>query len=136
VVGVYDINDNISLSGAWVFGSGNAYTLGEAVYSGTFPIGTEENFIFENFFTEYFQERNNERTPAYHRLDIGINFTKEKRRYTRTWAIGAYNLYNRKNPFFLYLDNVPNETGGGRRTALKQVSLFPVIPYFNWSFEF
>ena len=72
----------------------------------------------------------------YHRFDIGINFSKQKRLYKRTWSIGAYNVYNRNNPFFLYLDNVPRTDGDGFRTALKQVSLFPIIPYFNWSFEF
>ena len=136
VVGVYDINDRINISGAWVFGSGNAYTLGEAVHSGLFPLGNERGGLYTLFFTEYFQERNNQRTPAYHRFDLGINFTKQKRLYKRTWSFGAYNVYNRNNPFFLYLDNVPRADGDGFRTALKQVSLFPIIPYFNWSFEF
>lgn len=136
VVAVYDFNERISLSGAWVFGSGNAYTLGEATYTGFYQGGIEPNNYTSTFFTQYFQTRNDQRTPAYHRADIGVNFTKEKRRYTRTWSFGAYNLYNRNNPFFLYLDTVPNQNGTGQRTALKQVSLFPIIPYFNWSFEF
>ncbi|MCB0703957.1 MAG: TonB-dependent receptor [Saprospiraceae bacterium] len=134
VVGIYDFNDHINVSATWVFGSGNAYTLGEAVYSGYFPTGVGENSYLSGFFTQYFQERNNERAPAYHRFDIGVNFTKQKRWWKRTWAFGAYNLYNRNNPFFLYLDTV--SSGNGQRTALKQVSIFPVIPYVNWSFEF
>ncbi|MEM1220645.1 MAG: TonB-dependent receptor plug domain-containing protein, partial [Bacteroidota bacterium] len=136
IVGVYDINDRISLSATWVFGSGNAFTLGEATYTGFYEGGFEPNNYTATFFTQYFQTRNDQRTPSYHRADIGINFTKEKKRYTRTWSFGAYNLYNRNNPFFLYLDTVPVQGGTGQRTALKQVSLFPIIPYFNWSFEF
>ncbi len=136
IVGIYDFNDRISLSGSWVYGSGNAYTLGEAVYSGAFPQGAGENTFLDNFFTQYYQDRNNQRTPAYHRFDIGVNFTKQKKFWKRTWSFGAYNLYNRANPFFLYLDSVPSDTGTGRKTVLKQIALFPVIPYFNWSFEF
>lgn len=136
VVGVYDFNERISLSGSWVFGSGNAYTLGEAVYSGYFPQGDGEFSFLDGFFTQYFTERNNQRTPSYHRFDIGINFTKQKRIWKRTWSFGAYNLYNRANPFFLYLDSVQNEAGTGQRTVLKQVSIFPIIPYVNWSFVF
>ncbi len=136
VVGIYDFNDRVSLSASWVYGSGNAYTLGEAVYSGAFPQGAGENNFLNNFFTQYYQDRNNQRTPAYHRFDIGVNFTKQKKLWKRTWSFGAYNLYNRANPFFLYLDSVPSDTGTGRKTVLKQIAIFPVIPYFNWSFEF
>jgi len=135
IVGVYDFSDRVSMSASWVFGSGNAYTLGEAVYSGNFPTGVGDNSFLNNFFTQYYQDRNNERTPAYHRFDIGVNFTKQKRFWKRTWSFGAYNLYNRANPFFLYLDSVRADNGG-QKTVLKQISLFPIIPYFNWSFEF
>ena len=136
IVGIYDFNDRISLSATWVYGSGNAYTLGEAVYSGYFPLGEGGNNFQTLFTTEYFQERNNQRTPAYHRFDIGVNFTKQKRWWKRTWSFGAYNLYNRNNPFFLFLDTVYDPRTQGQRTVLTQISLFPVIPYFNWSFEF
>ena len=132
VVGVYDFNERISLSAAFVYGSGNAYTLGEATYSGDIPSGGFGNRFFT---TEFYQERNNQRTPAYHRLDIGISFKKQKRWWMRTWAFGAYNVYNRSNPFFLQLDTI-RDTNGGRRTILTQFSLFPIIPYANWSFEF
>ncbi|MGK0366322.1 MAG: hypothetical protein ACI85O_003395 [Saprospiraceae bacterium] len=132
VVGIYDFNDRISLSAAWVFGSGNAYTLGEATYSGSVPDGGFGNSFFT---TEFYQDRNNQRTPAYHRMDIGISFKKQKRWWMRTWSFGAYNVYNRQNPFFLQLDT-ERDSNGDRRTVLKQTSLFPVIPYVNWSFEF
>ena len=132
VVGIYDFNDRISLSAAFVYGSGNAYTLGEATYGGVVPNG---GFGSDFFTTEFYQDRNNQRTPSYHRMDIGISFKKQKRWWMRTWSFGAYNVYNRKNPFFLQLDTVSNGNGG-RKTILRQFSLFPVIPYVNWSFEF
>ena len=76
---------------------------------------------------------------AYHRFDLGINFVKQKRRYKRTWSIGAYNVYNQKNPFFLFTDEVTTTDPNGnvkRETVLKQASLFPVIPYFSYNIEF
>ena len=135
VVGIYEFNDRVSLSASWVYGSGNAYTLPEAVYTSKFTNG----FAFDprpSFTANFFQERNNERTPAYHRMDIGVNFTKQKRRYERTWSFGAYNLYSRNNPFFLYLSERFNQTTEQNETTLRQVSLFPIIPYVSWSFEF
>lgn len=133
VVGVYDFNDRVSLSASWVYGSGNAYTLPSATYTGFFPSG--EDYLSNPFSIGFFQERNNERTPAYHRLDIGISFKKQKRLWMRTWSFGAYNAYNRKNPFLILLDS-RNNGNGTSRNVLKQISLFPIIPYLNWSFEF
>ena len=58
-------------------------------------------------------------------------FSKEKRRYTRHFAVGVYNAYSRKNPFFIYAgqDDFGND-------AYKQVSLFPILPSFSWQFDF
>ena len=68
---------------------------------------------------------------AYHRLDISINFKKEKFWGERTWSIGIYNAYNRQNPFFLEFSS--NNNGD---TQLSQYSLFPLIPSFTYSFKF
>jgi len=68
--------------------------------------------------------------PSYHRLDVGINMHKEKKWGERTWSFGVYNLYNRKNPFYLYFGSENNNR------VLKQVSLFPIIPSIRYSFKF
>ncbi|HKI90041.1 MAG TPA: hypothetical protein VKA38_13515, partial [Draconibacterium sp.] len=49
----------------------------------------------------YYSGLNNYRLPAYHRLNVGMNFTKKKKFGWRIWSISVYNLYNRNNPFFL-----------------------------------
>ena len=51
-----------------------------------------------------YSTKNNFRMKAYHRLDIGIQFHKEKKWGERIWEISVYNVYNRKNPFFYYTD--------------------------------
>jgi hypothetical protein len=65
--------------------------------------------------------------PAYHRLDVGIEFHKQKKWGERTWVLSFYNAYSRQNPYFIYNDG--NE-------VFKQVSLFPIIPAFSYQFKF
>ncbi len=137
LVGQYKWKDGIHLSAAWVFGTGNAVTLANSQVVGHF--GQETNLSgpftnFDTFLENFYAEKNNFRMGSYHRLDIGINFIKKKKNYSRTWSIGAYNTYARKNPFFLYQDTYYD--GEEERYRLRRVSLFPMIPYVTYSFEF
>ena len=79
---------------------------------------------------ESYGERNSTRLNAYHRLDIGLTHHKQKKYYERIISFGAYNAYNRKNPFFAYLSHDEN----GDRVA-KQVSLFPIIPSISLRYK-
>lgn len=63
----------------------------------------------------------------FHKLDIGINFTKKLKRGTRVWNISIYNVYNRQNPFMLYFKTIDGNI------KLVQMSLFPIIPSFSYS---
>ena len=69
--------------------------------------------------------------PSYHRFDIGINFHKQKKHFTRTWSFGLYNAYSRQNPYFLYFDYNDNN-----ELKLKQVSIFPIIPSISYKIKF
>ena len=69
-------------------------------------------------------------------MDVGITYTRKKKRWDSVWAIGAYNAYNRKNPFFIFTDSDFNQNTGTNTRVLKQASLFPIIPYINYSFKF
>jgi len=131
IVGTYELTDRISFSAAWVFGSGNAVTLSNGRLSTSYPLPFDS---FSTFRLDLFEERNNYRMRNYHRLDVSMSFSKQKRRYKRTWTIGAYNAYSRQNPFFIYLDNT--FVNGREELELTQVSLFPIIPSVSWSFEF
>lgn len=130
ITGSYKFSPRFSMAASWVYSTGNATTLGNSRYLGP------GNYGYDDYLSEvsHTPERNNFRMPSYNRLDIGFDFTKKKRHYTRTWSFGAYNAYNRKNPFFLFTDS--EETNGETKTVLKKASLFPVIPYFAWSFKF
>jgi hypothetical protein len=120
VAGVYHLTKKIELSADFVYGTGNALTLPESAYQD--PYGGQ--------ITVY-GARNGYRMPAYHRADVGIKFWKLKTRWERAWIISAYNVYNRRNPFFIYNTNADNG-----RSVFKQVSLFPIIPSISYQFKF
>ena len=87
-------------------------------------------------FSQYFDygEKNSFRMRPYHRLDIGCNFHKNTNWGERTWTISIYNVYNRKNPFFIYLQE--ERENGIRQREARQVSLFPIIPSIRYNFKF
>ncbi len=137
VTGAYRLNKRIQFAATWVYATGNAVTFANSRYVGPSPYGSfGDNFIYE---AEHTPQRNNFRMPSYHRLDFGVDFTKKKKRYERTWSVGAYNGYSRANPFFLFRDTQRVNNPDGTVTSkpvLKKAALFPIIPYINWSFKF
>jgi len=150
LVATYKVNDHITLSGTWVYGTGNAVTLpmseyvaSQHVISGQNPYG-QNNYNYGQMFSPFdqivndFGEKNNFRMKAYHRMDIGIQFHKEKKWGERIWEISFYNIYNRKNPFYYFKENwIDKEKDDGKVYGLlKQVSLFPIIPSFTYSYKF
>jgi hypothetical protein len=131
IVITHKFNDKIDVGLTWVFGTGNAVTLPLEQYS-TFPT---YNYYFDYYEYDeslnHITSRNNYRMPCYHRLDLNVNFKKMKKHGKRTWTVGVYNAYNRKNPF--YLDFGYDQNG---KKALYQYSLFPIIPSVSYRFDF
>jgi hypothetical protein len=52
------------------------------------------------------------------------------------WSFSVYNVYNRANPYFLYVDNTGAFLKNDFKIKIKQISLFPVLPSITWNFEF
>jgi outer membrane cobalamin receptor len=139
LVGTFKLNDHITLSGTWVYGTGNAVTMPMSVYSvlnhpRIYIEGYKDTHYYNSRYVMDYSEKNNYRMAPYHRLDLGIQFHKEKKWGERIWEISVYNVYNRKNPFFYQLRYVSN--GSRSSTFLQQFSLFPIIPSFSYSFKF
>ena len=100
----YEFNDHVNMGVVWVYGTGNAVTLGQERYLSLQEVQSSlNNGGFDSYSQgiEHISSRNNYRMPAYHRLDISVNLTKEKKWGERTWSFGIYNVYNRQNPFYL-----------------------------------
>ena len=122
----HKFSDKIDIGATWVYGTGNAITFPQATYW-SYPGGPQGEYIQT---LDYYGERNSTRMNPYHRFDLGVNFHKQKKHYERTISLSVYNLYNRKNPFFVYLDEDPDQT------VARQVSLFPIIPTVTYNIRF
>lgn len=122
LVVIHQFSPTLTLSGTAVYGSGNATTLSQGRYN----LGPG-NGTFEDYGT-----RNSYRMAPYHRLDLDLSHTKKKRWGEVVNSFSVYNAYNRRNPYFLYLD----PGFDGQESVYKQVSLFPILPSFSKTFRF
>ena len=125
---VHNWKENVEVSFAWVFGTGNAVTLPQEIYSGA-PQRSGSSFYSSDVY--YYGERNSFRMRAFHRLDASITFNKKTRWGERSWVFGVYNAYSRRNPFYIDLEqnySSPNQ--------FRQYSLFPIIPSISYRFNF
>ena len=115
----------------WVFSTGNTATLAMQQIS-----GDDDNSYWSQI--NYVDSRNNFRLPPYHRMDVSVNFHKQKKHGVRTWSISIYNLYNRQNPFIIYPKSVENWEANGTEysTVLMQRSLFPILPSVSYIYKF
>ncbi|MFA9388495.1 MAG: TonB-dependent receptor domain-containing protein [Prolixibacteraceae bacterium] len=142
----HEISDRVDFGGTWVYGTGNAVTLAIMKYPQLDIPYSQVTYRDAGDLQDY-GGRNNYRMPAYHRMDFGINYHKEKKHGIRTWSFSVYNLYNRMNPFMLqweteYGDYTYNNITGelvydsDPETVLKQFSLFTIVPSISYSFKF
>ena len=138
VVGFYELSPRWRLSATWVYGSGDRYWLpvGRAFVQGS-P-GANATAV-----TPIYGDRNNHRLAAFHRLDLGAIYRLRPKWGESELSFGAFNAYDRRNAFFVYLD-ASTETraapdGGDYEipTAItpRQVSLFPILPSVTWNFK-
>ncbi|MCF8358442.1 MAG: TonB-dependent receptor [Prolixibacteraceae bacterium] len=135
----YEFYEDMDMGITWVYGTGNAVTLGKQKFKEL----SDPSTYWNNTLT-YYESRNNYRMPAYHRLDWGINFHKDLKYGRRTISVSVYNSYNRQNPFFLYwgydyemkTDPETGNTYEESEPALKQISIFPIIPSISYTYKF
>lgn len=136
VVAIYEINRRITATAAWVYGSGDLAWMP----TGRFSFQDIPGGNFSPVVPVY-GDRNNVRLPAYHRLDLGMVIKFFPRWGESDLTISVYNAYDRRNPYFLYLDaeTRPDPDLGidvVDRISTKQVSLFPIIPSLTYNFKF
>jgi TonB dependent receptor/TonB-dependent Receptor Plug Domain/CarboxypepD_reg-like domain len=126
IVGTYQLNDKWTLSSVFVYGSGNAITLPTAYY------------FINGQLEEYFSKVNAYRLPDYHRLDFSATYTpkpKKERKWKGSWSFSVYNVYNRENPYFLYVDN-QGSVATGIKVKVYEVYILPIVPSVTYNFKF
>ena len=122
VVGIYDLSKRWTLSATWVYYTGNAVTFP----SGKYEIDGKTMF--------YYKDRNANRMPAYHRLDLGATWIRKKTaKFESGWTFSLYNAYGHENPFMItFQDNKSDPS----RTEAIQTTLFKFVPSFTYNFKF
>ena len=136
IVASHQFTPKISVSAAWVYGTGNAITL--PIYR--YP--TISKYDGAAFFdhVESLGKKNDFRMSNYHRLDFSIEFFKKKKKYERKWIIGAYNAYWHRNPYYVTARSEaefgPSGEIIGQKRSFKEISILPIIPSVSYAFKF
>lgn len=127
VVANYQIGKRWSLSGIFVYGTGQAFTLPNSYF-----------LVGGWVYPEFDMPRNSLRLPAYHRLDFSAvcKLSKPTARIKSELVLSVYNVYSRLNPFIVYSLPEISETSGEIDVKLLQVSIFPIVPSISWNFKF
>lgn len=140
LVGTYELNKHWTFGFSFIYATGNTLTLPNSWY-------TNNGDLLFNY-----GKRNSTRMAPYHRLDISATWydspTKKKinkttgesyekvKKLRQNVVFSIYNIYNRANPYFLYIDNEGSILTNDFKISVKQVSLFPILPSVTWNFEF
>lgn len=129
VVASYEITKRFSVAAVWVFSTGQRFTP----VTGNFLM-PDASLSQVNVLPIY-SDKNAVQLPPAHRLDI--NFVIKSRldrkwmRWTGEWQIGAYNVYNRAQPYKI---NIVSDGNGGFK--YQAVGLFGFIPSIAYNFKF
>ena len=119
----YDLSEKWQLNANFIFQTGLATTYPNAQYE------------YEGITIPVYGERNGERLPSYHRLDLSATFNPSKgknKKIESYWNFGIYNVYNRQNAYSIsFREN--SDTGENEAVRL---SLFGIIPSITYNFKF
>ncbi len=121
ITAIYRLTDRWSLSGLWIYLSGQPLTAPDVKYE----IGGVTCY--------YYSRRNAYMTPPTHRLDLSATYTHIGRKFTYEWAFGIYNAYCRYNPFVVYFEDDPSKPSGTRAV---QQSMYGIVPSVSYTLKF
>lgn len=119
LVGIYELSKRITLSATWVYGTGNALTLPVSAYKAVMErfmgvaIGNDAHWV--NTETTEYSGRSNFRAEPFHRMDVAIQFHKQKKRFERTWEQDTALILK------MNWQDIPNDTNYYRVRAFAKI---------------
>lgn len=131
----YDKTHDISLTTSydwnkkWKFNANFLFQTGQPT---TYPNG---QYTYNGINIPSYSNRNEDRLPAYHRLDLSANYTPKPDKTSKWqsyWVFGLYNVYNRRNAASITFGE-NRMTGTNEATRL---SIFGIIPSISYNFKF
>lgn len=128
---VQQLGPHWEFSASWHFNSGMPFTLPVSGYAGTDGASPWEPGTGNTGIDRY-DNRNNYRGAAVHRLDVGITWSRQKKRWTRSWNLSVFNVYNRKNPYYYYISADPVQ----QQRYLSKVTILPILPSITYAIKF
>ncbi|ADQ18396.1 TonB-dependent receptor [Leadbetterella byssophila DSM 17132] len=127
VVAIYDISKR------WNMGATFTYMTGTPA---SFPT---TKYIWQGIAVphNYYDERNIYRIPASHRLDLSATLKNKHALFKKgesEWVFSIYNVYNRRNPFSVYVRQNPDDPS---KTEAVRYSVFAsILPSITYNFKF
>lgn len=156
VVITYDPNKRWNFGMVWVYGTGNRGTLpnGFFIYEGSLSndYGLRNSYQFIPYHrmdvnisytpnrSKKLEKRRKVLVEKYKQEGkdtSNIVLTKKCfRNFSNSFTLSVFNVYNRYNPYFIYLTRRGDFTNGSLTVGARQVSLFPILPSLTWNFKF
>ncbi|MEP3836102.1 MAG: TonB-dependent receptor [Algibacter sp.] len=118
----YQWNDKWKISSNFLFQTGQPATFPNSQYD------------YNGLNIPNYSDRNSNRLPAYHRLDIALNYTPKPNKHKGwqgEWVFGFYNIYNRRNAASISF--AKNETT--RVNEATRLSIFGIVPSISYNFK-
>ena len=120
----YDISKQWSASAEWVFYSGAPTT---------YPVG---RYNFLGAWIPVYSNRNEDRLPDYHRLDLSLTYRTPRRvaekRWSTEWNLSLYNAYSRHNAWSIAF----NYNWEKEKAEARQIYLFSIVPSLSCNIKF
>ena len=122
IVTIVELNSKWSVSGVFVYNTGNAVTFPTGKYS----VGRQTIYQYA--------KRNANRMPTYHRLDLSVTYeNKSRKKYESAWNFSLYNVYGRENAYRITFQDDPLDKS---KTQIIQTALFRWVPSITYNFKF
>lgn len=136
----HKFSKKIEFTATWTYAGGNKITLPDKYHFINTSGQMEEGLL--SFYPEYVgvaSAKNNYRLPAFHKLDVGLNFYRYKKNGRMgIWNISIYNVYNRMNVFntsvYPIWSGYPNDKP--LEIRLEKNTLFPILPSVSYTYKF
>ena len=125
LVANYRINDRLTIACNWIYFTGTPVTL---------PVG---RFDFQGGVVPLYSDRNAERMPDYHRMDLSLTLrdkSKLDKKWQGEWNFSVYNLYGRKNAWAINF--VGDDDLDAYYKEAEKTYLFSVVPSVTYNVKF
>jgi len=141
----YQLTNKIDLNAEWNFMSGAKSTVAvgnDVVYNYNYSYGDNGIMLPTDHTQGYvevtsrYEGRNNYSLPCSHALNLGFNFHKQKKHGESIWTLSVVNVYNHKNPDYVYMGQEWDDTNKRFRSYIYKITILPVLPSFSYTFKF